>query len=340
MGLATTLLSLLQPAIVTVVATIASPPSSAVAEPAPLAAVVAGADVATAGPSESGGDAAAGSGQMSPSEMMGQVYNHLFAHPYGDQPWLTLGPVEFRFTNHHAAILVAAAIVLLAFGWLAIKRRGDPCARGPLQNALEALVTFVKNDMVYANIGEHHGRRFLPLFLSQFFCILLINLFGILPNFDFFRVLHFPTTATANFWVTGGLALTTFTAMLYGGIKEQGLGHYVVGLAPPIHLGDSAGMKAMRVAILCIMYPIEVLGLLIKPLALMIRLFANMVGGHLAMLTVYGLIYLFQSYAIGAVGVGFNVFLTFLELLVAFIQAYIFTYLSILFIGASVHPEH
>jgi F-type H+-transporting ATPase subunit a len=194
--------------------------------------------------------------------------------------------------------------------------------------------------MVYANLGQEIGRRFLPLFLTQFFTILVMNLFGILPNFDFFRSMHFPTTATANFWVTGGLALTTFTAILYGGIKEQGFSHFFVGLAPPIHLGDSTGMKLMRVAILLIMYPIEALGMLIKPIALTIRLFANMVGGHLAMLTVYGIIYIFQSYLIGAVGVGFNVFLTFLELLVALIQAYIFTYLSILFVGAAVHPEH
>lgn len=279
-------------------------------------------------------------GDLPPSEMMSAVYGHLFAHPYTHAPYLKLGPIEFHFTNHNLALLIAAAIVLLAFGWLATKRKRDPVARGPLQNCLEALVAFVKNDMVYASMGEHHGRRFLPLFLTQFFCILFMNLFGILPNFDFFRSMHFPTTATANFWVTGGLALTTFTAILYGAIKEQGFKHFVVGLAPPIHLGDAPSMKAMRVAILCIMYPIEVLGLLIKPLALTIRLFANMVGGHLAMLTVYGLIYLFQSYAIGAVGVGFNVFLTFLELLVAFLQAYIFTYLSILFVGAAVHPEH
>ncbi len=288
---------------------------------------------------EAAGHAAAEA--MPSAEMMTGIYEHLFAHPYTHEPYLTLGPIPFHFTNHNLALLIAAAIVGIAFTWLARKRKSDGLvARGPLQNALEALVAFVKNDMVYANIGEHHGRPFLPLFLTQFFCILLMNLFGILPNFDFFRSMHFPTTATANFWVTGGLALTTFTAILYGGIKEQGLGHYIVGLAPPIHLGDSVGMKAMRLAILCIMYPIEVLGLIIKPIALTIRLFANMVGGHLAMLTVYGLIYLFQSYAIGAVGVGFNVFLTFLELLVAFIQAYIFTYLSILFVGAAVHPEH
>lgn len=288
-----------------------------------------------------GAEAAHGAAEaLSPSAMMQTIYQHLFAHAYTHEPYAQIGPVPFHFTNHNLALLISATLVLLAFGWLARKRKQDPVARGPLQNALEALVSFVKNDMVYANIGEHHGRKFLPLFLTQFFCILLMNLFGILPNFDFFRSMHFPTTATANFWVTGGLALTTFTAILYGGIKEQGLGHYIVGLAPPIHLGDSSGMKAMRVAILCIMYPIEVLGLIIKPVALTIRLFANMVGGHLAMLTVYGLIYLFKSYAIGVVGVGFNTFLTFLELLVAFIQAYIFTYLSILFVGAAVHPEH
>ncbi len=308
--------------------------------PVALAAALAG-DVAGAGAAAEGGqDVAHTAAQLSPSAMMQTIYGHLFAHPYTHEPYAQVGPIPFHFTNHHLALLLSATIVLVAFGWLARCRRKDAVARGPLQNALEALVTFVKNDMVYANIGEHHGRRFLPLFLTQFFCILLMNLFGILPNFDFFRSMHFPTTATANIWVTAGLALTTFTAILYGGIKEQGFGHFVVGLAPPIHLGDSAGMKAMRVAILCIMYPIEVLGLIIKPVALTVRLFANMVGGHLAMLTVYGLIYLFKSYLIGVIGVGFNTFLTFLELLVAFIQAYIFTYLSILFVGAAVHPEH
>jgi F-type H+-transporting ATPase subunit a len=140
--------------------------------------------------------------------------------------------------------------------------------------------------------------------------------------------------------VTGGLALVTFTTILAAGMKEQGVGHFWVGLAPHVDLGPSPGMRAMRGAILGILYPIEFLGLLIKPLALTIRLFANMTGGHMAMLTVYGLIYVFQSYALAPVGIAFNVFLTFLELLVAFIQAYVFTYLSILFVGAAVHPEH
>jgi F-type H+-transporting ATPase subunit a len=310
--------------------------------------------VAVPAASQAAGEAAA------PAEMSERVtafYEHLQPHPYSERPYLVIGgnaddpdlpkfgalsffPIRFYWTNHHAAIVVACGLVFLAFTWLASRRRKSLVARGPLENALEMAVCFVKDDMVYKTMGEHHGRRFLPLFLTQFFCILVMNLFGVLPNFDFFRSLHFPTTATANLMVTGGLALTTFTAILYGGIKEQGFGRFFVGLAPPVHLGDAPAMKLMRIAILGIMYPIEILGMVIKPVALMVRLFANMTGGHLAMLTVYALIYLFQSYAIAPIGVAFNVFLTFLELLVACIQAYIFTYLSILFVNAAVHPEH
>src|SRR5262249_60568356 len=122
-------------------------------------------------------------------------------------------------------------------------------------------------------------------------------------------------------------ARSQLAAIRCEGIMNLGFGQHSVRLAPSSPLGDGAVMKAMKVATLGIMYPIEAIGLLIKPIALTVRLFANMTGGHLAMLTIYALIYLFQSWAIAGIGVGFNVFLSFLELLVAFIQAYIFTYL-------------
>lgn len=282
----------------------------------------------------------------SSAERMVEIYRHLSPHAYYHDadgkavPYLKVGSIEFTWQNHHLAILVACGLVFLAFGWLAYCRRRSLHPVGPLQNLLEAMVIFVRDDMVYETMGKHYGRRFLPLFLSQFFCILTMNLFGILPNFDFARSMHFPTTATANVMVTGGLALVTLTVMLVAGMREQGVFTYWKNLAPHVDLGDAKGMKFMKIVILAILYPIEGMGLLIKPLALTIRLFANMTGGHLAMLTVYGLIYMFNSYSLAGVGVAFNVFLTFLETLVAFIQAYIFTYLSILFVGASVHPDH
>ncbi len=289
-----------------------------------------------------GGDVDAS--QLSTSEKMTSIYHHLTAYRYSEDPFLSVGPLKFYFTNHHLAILLSAFFVVVAFGWLGWCRKRNLAPLGALQNMLEALVIFVRDDMVYANMGKEHGRKFVHLFLTQFFCILIMNLMGILPNFAFdvpvLRSLHLPTTATANLAVTGGLALVTLTYILFAGFKEQGFFHFWKGLAPPVDLGDGAGMKLMKVAILGILYPIEIFGLFIKPIALTIRLFANMTGGHLAMLTVYGLIYLFQSYPLAGVGVAFNVFLTFLEVLVAFIQAYIFTYLSIIFIGASVHPEH
>src|SRR5262249_37017847 len=98
--------------------------------------------------------------------------------------------------------------------------------------------------------------------------------------------------------------------------------------------------------IAAMMYPIELLGHLIKPTALTVRLFANMTGGHLALLTIYGLVYLFGSYVAAisypvlVIGIGLSVFITFIELMVAFLQAYVFTQLSIIFVGAAVHPEH
>ena len=105
---------------------------------------------------------------------------------------------------------MAAALVLLTFGWLAWCRRRNLRPVGPLQNMLEVLVLFVRDDMVYKSMGKHHGDRFMPLFLTQFFTILLMNLFGILPDVPFLsHAIHFPATATANISVTAGLAMVT-----------------------------------------------------------------------------------------------------------------------------------
>lgn len=289
---------------------------------------------------------------LTPKQILETVYGHLNSHAYSEEPFLTLpvpflGPIRFVFSNHHVAILLAATLVFLLFGWLAWRRRIDPVPRGPLQNLLELGVLFVRDQMIYPTLGKEVGRKLAPLFLTQFFCILLMNLFGILPDFEpLFEMvglghgIHFPTTATANIWVTMGLALTTLTSILFLGMREQGVIAYWKNLVPHIDLGTSLGMRLIKVMVIGILIPIELLTLIIRPTALTIRLCANMTGGHLAMLTIYGLIYVFASYPLAGVGVAFNVFVTFLELLVALVQAYIFTYLSIVFVGAAMHPEH
>ena len=312
---------------------------------APRAAAPASATGATSASSE---DGASTDEPMTPGEMMLGLYQHILPHPYTDEAWFTIGGFSFQPNNHHLAFLVAATLVFLLFAGLALRRKANLAPRGGMQNCLEALVLFVRNQMVYPIMGKEVGDRFLPLFLTQFFLILFMNLFGILPGiWGLSNTVHFPTTATANMSVTGGMALITFLTILGAGIKEQGFGKFVVHLAPSLDLGPGTANKVMKNLVLMILYPIEILGLLIKPGALMIRLFANMTGGHMALLTIYGLIFVagaalpgVVTYPIAIVAVLVNVFLTFLEILVAFLQAYVFAFLSIIFIQAAVHPDH
>jgi F-type H+-transporting ATPase subunit a len=284
-------------------------------------------------------------GVSSVSERFLTLYEHLLQYPYfRREPYVVFNknpPIAiWGITNHLLAQVIAAVLLFLVFTRLAKQRQKQAQPKGVLQNMLEAVVFYVRDEMVYKNMGEHYGRKFLPFFLTQFFFILTLNLFGLLPNFlgpiPGLDKLHFPTTATANISVTLALALVTFLYTHISGIREQGAKHYFQSLIPP----------GLHPAIGAVMYPIEILGHLIKPTALTVRLFANMTGGHLALLTIYGLIYLFAtyvmaiSYSVFLVGIGFSVFLTFLELIVALLQAYVFTLLSIIFVGTAVHPDH
>ncbi|MEW6743672.1 MAG: F0F1 ATP synthase subunit A [Planctomycetota bacterium] len=280
--------------------------------------------------------------QADAGEKFKVLYHHMMEQPYFvDGPLVAIAdqpiPVQvYGVTNHILAQLVAGLLLLLVFCTLARRRLRSAASCGVFENVFESMVIWVRDEVVYKTMGEHHGRRFLPLFLTQFFFILALNLFGLLPNFHFPP--GFPTTATANISVTLGLALVTLFTIHFSGVREHGAAKYLQSWIPS---GLSLPMKLL-------MYPIELLGHLIKPTALTIRLFANMTGGHLAMLTIFGLIYMFskegENLAVGIpvlfIGVGFGVFLVFLEILVALIQAFIFTYLSVIFIGAAVHPQH
>jgi F-type H+-transporting ATPase subunit a len=196
-----------------------------------------------------------------------------------------------------------------------------------LSRVFAGFAMWIRDEMVYPVMGRDRGRRFLPYFLTVFFFILFMNLLGLVP---------FAATATASIFVTGALAITTLLAMIVCGMVAQGPIAFWKNLVPHVPL-----------PLWPLMFFVELIGLVVKPFALMVRLFANMTGGHLVVLSFVALIF-FAATQWGAVGgwgaspigVGFAVFIMIIESFVALLQAYIFTQLSIIFVSASVHPEH
>jgi F-type H+-transporting ATPase subunit a len=219
------------------------------------------------------------------------------------------------------------AIVLVAICFSGVPRylrtgQGDKTTR-----LFSGFALWVRDDMVYPIMGKEMGRKFLPYLLSLFFFILFMNLLGLVPG---------AATATASVFVTAGLALTTLLVMVFGGMIAQGPFAYWKNLVPHV-----------PIAIWPILAVVEFVGIFVKPFALMIRLFANMTGGHMVVLSFMGLLFVAArmagetaAWATSPLLVGFAVFIMIIESFVALLQAYVFTMLSILFIQASIHPEH
>ncbi len=226
--------------------------------------------------------------------------------------------IDLSITNHVVMLWIAGLILILLFK---LAFRGKSLVPSGLGAFLEIFILFVRDEIAIANMGEEHGKKFTPLLVTFFFFILIANLMGLIPMFS---------TATGNINVTAGLALITFFSTQIYGIREHGFFGYYKSLIP-------AGVPALLTPL---MFIVEIMGLLAKHFALTIRLFANMIAGHIVLFAFLGLIIMFKSYWVSPVSVGFGVFDYFLEMLVALIQAYIFTILSALFIGMSVNPEH
>jgi F-type H+-transporting ATPase subunit a len=180
---------------------------------------------------------------------------------------------------------------------------------------VEVFVMFIRDEIVLPNMGTA-GLRYLPYLLTTFFFILIMNLMGLIP---------FGASATGNVSVTAGLAIIAFIMIQISAIRAQGFGHYLAHLTGGVHW-----------LLWPIMIPIEILGLFTKPFALCIRLFANMTGGHIVIVALFGLIFIFKSYIIAIGPFGFVLGIMFLELFVAFLQAYIFTMLTSLFMGLGI----
>lgn len=232
--------------------------------------------------------------------------------------------------------LVAVIVILIARRTVSSYKDGIPSG---MAAAVEALVVFVRDEIAEKNIG-HDGRKFVPLLLSFFFFILTAALIGLVPLPYYDRAAGVwsvsATGATANISITLALAFVSFLAQQWAGISKYGAWHHFKSMVPP----------GLPVFLLPIMIPVEMLGMFTKPFALMIRLFANMLAGHMVVTTLLLLIPIMAGVSATAgwlmtpVSLALALFIMLLEVLVAFIQAYIFTLLTSIFIGMYAHPAH
>lgn len=252
-----------------------------------------------------------------------------------DEAYIGTFPQSLSWLNQQTFFgsfaLIAMALVLLVFA----RRKPEqlkPANR--VQHLIEATTLFIRDDIVRPNIA-HHADAWVPHFTALFLAILAFNLVGLAPVFS---------AASGNPGVTAAFAVTTFIAMLVYGFKEQGFVSFWINLVP-VHWS----WKPMDMGIWLMLAPIELVGLFIKPAALAIRLFANMFAGHAVLISFssLGFVLLASNPDNGALALGMGGFgwllavaLYFLELLVALLQAYVFTILSAVFIGQAMHPEH
>ncbi|MBI5150446.1 MAG: F0F1 ATP synthase subunit A [Candidatus Omnitrophica bacterium] len=230
-----------------------------------------------------------------------------FLPPLSLPPFLSL---------HGVMLLIAAALLVVTFCFLYNKRQRVP---GRFTGSLEAVVIFIRDDIAIKNLGTEDGRRLTPFLCTMFFFILTLNLMGLIPVFS---------TATANPNVTAALAFFTLCFMMFGTLFKGGVKGFLNALIP----------SGVPKGILFILVPVEIFGLFIKTGALMIRLFANMLAGHMVIFAMLGLVLLLGVAALPSVLLAVCVGV--LEVFIAFLQAYIFTLLTAVFIGQMYHPQH
>lgn len=234
-------------------------------------------------------------------------------------PQIHLFGLDVSITKHVVFMWLAVLLLVITFIYVARSYKKSFVPHG-VTNLTELLIVFVRDEIARPTIGKGY-ERFLPYLLTVFFFILTCNFLGLIP---------YGSTATSNISVTATLATISFIVIQVGGMMKNGAFGYFKGLIPH-------GIPAW---LLPIMLVVELLGLLTKPFALAIRLFANMTAGHIVILSLLGLIFILRTYFVVPVSIAFALFIFLLEILVALIQAYIFTMLSSLFIGMAVHQEH
>lgn len=230
-------------------------------------------------------------------------------------------PLDFSITKNVFSMLLSAIVLLLLFVAVASSYKKNQLAPKGLAGFLEPLIVFVRDDIAIPNIGKKKYAKYMPYLLTIFFFVWINNMFGLIPFFPF------SSNLTGNIYFTFVLALITFIVTTLSGNKD----YWKHILMPPVPK-----------LLYPIMIPVEIIGTLTKPFALMIRLFANITAGHIIILSLVSLIFIFKTVAVAPISGAFVLFMSVLELLVAALQAYVFTLLTALFIGQAVeeHDHH
>jgi F-type H+-transporting ATPase subunit a len=237
-----------------------------------------------------------------------------------------------QITKFMVLEVIAALLVIAVYVPLARRTQAGTVPRGASDNFFEVLLTFVRDQVAKPALGEHDADRFVPFLWTMFLFILFNNLLGMVP---------LGGSPTASLWVTIGLALVVFGYMHGCGIAKMGLGRYVMSLWPHIDVPFPLGYFIKP-----LIFVLEWMGAIVRNAVLAVRLFANMFAGHMVLATILIFIWmarnssLFMWTTVTVSSVAGIVALSLLELFIAFLQAFVFTFLTALFMGMALHPEH
>jgi F-type H+-transporting ATPase subunit a len=304
---------------------------------------------------ESAAGAAAEAGKFNAGEVIIEhVSNSPLDHPLIHLP--TIFGIDFSVTKHVFMLWIVAAVVFLVVT-TTVRRylRQDRLVPTGFMSALEIVVEFVRDGIVEPNVGRKWAKSWTPLLLTLGIFILAANAIGLIPIFDVLslinhavlhlpeesfmaRVLHGGTTATGNFNVTAALATVTFFAIIIAGARAHGFVQHWKNMVP----------HGLPLPVTIMLIPIELMGMIVRPFALTMRLAANMTGGHIAILAILSFVFIFTDLSGQAlVGVGVGVpslvlaaLLSALEIIIVAVQAYVFTLLSAVFVGMAIHAHH
>jgi F-type H+-transporting ATPase subunit a len=250
-------------------------------------------------------------GKIYKTDASGNLDLDASGHPHNARP------LDLSITKNVLSMLIAASLIFFLFLSLAKSYKKNGGIASGVGRIFEPLVVFIRDEIAIPNIGVKHHKKYMSYLLSIFFFILFLNLFGLMP---------LGINVTGNLTITFSLAIMTFLITNFTANRNY-WGHifWMPGVPWPMRI---------------VLAPIELLGVIIKPFSLMIRLYANIFAGHIVIMSIIGLIFIFKSWIGSTLSFGLAFVLMILEILVAFLQAYIFTMLSALYFGSAVEEHH